>query len=113
MKLIRFGTKGAEKPGILRRGQRYDCSAHFEDWNRAFFQGGGMEQLSELLSTGEKLPLVAKNIRWGAPISRPGMIMCVGLNYSDHAKESGMEIPEEPIIFMKASNTLLGPYDTV
>lgn len=113
MKLIRFGTKGAEKPGILRRGQRYDCSAHFQDWNREFFQGGGMQELSALISSGEELPLIPKNTRWGAPIARPAMIMCIGLNYSDHAKEAGMEAPEEPVIFMKASNTLAGPYDTV
>ena len=62
---------------------------------------------------GDSLPEVSEDERWGAPIARPGMIMCVGLNYADHARESGMEIPSEPVIFGKASNTIAGPYDEV
>lgn len=113
MKLIRFGQKGAEKPAVYIDGKRWDCSPHFEDWNRDFFQQGGMQELASLLASGKKLTEVSAEERWGAPIARPGMIMCIGLNYSDHAKESGMEIPKEPIIFMKASNTLAGPFDEV
>ena len=113
MKLIRFGQKGAEKPAVYIEGKRWDCSTHFEDWNRSFFREGGMEKLNELIASGSPLPEVDSNERWGAPIARPGMIMCIGLNYSDHAKESGMDIPKEPIIFMKATNTLAGPFDEV
>ena len=114
MKLIRFGDKGSERPGVLLDGERRDCSAHFADWNRAFFLGDGLTQLRDLLATeGARLPIVPETARWGAPIARPGMIMCIGLNYSDHAKESGMAVPAEPLIFGKASNTLGGPYDPV
>lgn len=114
MKLIRFGAKGQEKPGVLIDGVRKDCSAHFSDWNRDFFQNDGLNKLQALLaSEGASLPTVAENERWGASVARPGMIMCIGLNYSDHAKESGMEPPSEPVLFMKATNTLSGPYDEV
>ena len=112
MKLLRFGPKGNEKPGIEIDGIRYDCSGLFEDWNRDFFQNGGIEKLRQLLPNA-KLEKVDDGARWGSPVARPGMILCVGLNYSDHAKESNMEIPKEPILFMKAANTLSGPYDDV
>lgn len=114
MKLIRFGERGAERPGVMLHGVRKDCSAHFADWNRAFFQGGGLADLAQLLAQAEtELPSVPDTARWAAPIARPGQIMCIGLNYSDHAKESGMEVPAEPLIFGKASNTIGGPYDPV
>lgn len=112
MRLIRFGEVGKEKPGIEKDGVRYDCSTDFEDWNREFFNNDGLSQLSKLISTKE-LNVVSDDIRLGSPIARPGMIMCVGLNYSDHAQESGMHAPDEPILFMKATNTLAGPYDKV
>lgn len=112
MKLIRFGPKGQEKPGILVDGIRKDCSAHFQDWDRSFFQANGLEELQKLLRK-EELPAVQQDERWGAPIARPGTILCVGLNYSDHAKESGLEPPEEPVLFMKSTNTIAGPYDSV
>lgn len=114
MKLIRFGEKGSEKPGVFINNIRRDCSEYFEDWDRAFFVNGGLERLSEMIEKNEKkLPEVPDHIRWGSCVPRPGMIMCVGLNYSDHAAESGMEVPKEPILFMKATNTLGGPYDDV
>ncbi len=114
MKLTRFGPRGQEKPAVILDGQRYDCSAHFEDWNRAFFQDNGLIRLQTLVQqAGTNLPLVPEAARWASAIARPGMILCVGLNYSDHAKESGMEPPPEPVLFMKATNTLAGPYDPV
>lgn len=114
MKLIRFGQKGKEKPGVLINGQRKDCSQYFKDWNRDFFVRGGLEELQNLLERKEEnLPNIAEEERWGACIARPGMLMCIGLNFSDHAIESGMEIPKEPVLFMKATNTLAGPYDDV
>lgn len=110
MKLIRFGLRGAEKPGIITPdGKRKDCSAHFADWNREFFQSGGLEKLRGL----DGLPDVPTEARWGAPVARPGKVIGIGLNYSDHAAESGMPIPSEPIVFMKATNTVCGPYDQV
>lgn len=112
MKLIRFGNRGNEKPGIEISGKRLDCSPYFEDWNRAFFLKGGFQAIQDTIKK-ETLKEVDASERWASPIARPGIIMCVGLNYSDHAKESGMALPEEPIIFMKASNTISGPFDEV
>ena len=114
MKLIRFGSPGAEKPGVWIEGQRLDCSSRFSDWNRDFFAEDGLNELAEMLQSGVgSLRKVDPEERWGSPIARPGMILCIGLNYSDHALESKMDIPEEPIIFMKATNTLSGPFDPV
>jgi 2,4-didehydro-3-deoxy-L-rhamnonate hydrolase len=114
MRLIRFGALGKEKPGILSAdGKRRDLSAHFTDWNYGFFNDVGLDRLAKFAAThpAESLPAVDDKERWGSPIARPGKIICIGLNYSDHAKESGMPIPTEPIVFMKAANTVVGPYD--
>ncbi|MEO0470105.1 MAG: fumarylacetoacetate hydrolase family protein, partial [Bacteroidota bacterium] len=112
MKLLRFGEIGNEKPGLLSEdGQTRDCSGVFADWDRTFFNGGGLERLRAMDTN--LFPLVADGTRLGPPIARPGKVICIGLNYSDHAAESGMEVPEEPIIFMKGSNTVCGPNDEV
>ncbi|MBK7425559.1 MAG: fumarylacetoacetate hydrolase family protein [Saprospiraceae bacterium] len=114
MKLVRFGEAGNEKPGVLIDNERKDCSAYFKDWNRDFFNNNGLFQLKQILEKQtDFLPVVDEDVRWSAPIARPGMIMCIGLNYSDHAKESGMPVPSEPILFMKPTNTIRGAYDTV
>jgi 2,4-didehydro-3-deoxy-L-rhamnonate hydrolase len=115
MRLVRFGKVGAEKPGILDKGGvRRDVSGHFEEWDGAFFSGGGMRRLAELVEReGSRLPAVPESERWGAPIARPGKVVCVGLNYSDHAMESGQAIPLEPILFLKATNTVVGPNDQI
>ncbi len=112
MKLIRFGPPGAEKPGLLVEEKRLDCSAHVGDWNRDFFNAGGLERLRKLASAAD-LPAVPADARWGAPVARPGKVLGIGLNYADHAAESGMEVPAEPVLFQKASNTVIGPYDDV
>ena len=112
MKLIRFGNKGNEKPGVELSGKRFDCSGFFEDWNRDFFANDGLQALQDLLKD-QTLNEVPESERWANPIARPGIIMCVGLNYSDHAKESGMDLPGEPLLFMKAANTICGPFDDV
>lgn len=112
MKLIRFGPRGSEKPGVLTpSGKRKDCSSVFADWNQAFFQNGGLAELAR--TDVEALPDVADSVRWGAPVARPGKVIGIGLNYSDHAAESGMPIPTEPIVFMKATNTVCGPHDDI
>lgn len=114
MKLIRFGPMGSERPGVLVAGRRKDCSAAFRDWDREFFRGGGLAQLRELLATGvDALPDVPPEARWGAPIARPGKVVCIGLNYRDHAAETGAALPTEPLVFMKAANATVGPYDNV
>lgn len=114
MKLIRFGPPGQERPGVLDdHGTRRDLSSKFVDWNRAFFMGDGLQRLAALVRGGGDLPLVTDDVRWASPVPRPGKVVCIGLNYSDHAAESGMAIPEEPIVFLKASNTVVGPYDNL
>jgi 2,4-diketo-3-deoxy-L-fuconate hydrolase len=115
MKLIRFGQIGSEKPGVsLDSGQRKDCSEHFKDWHHAFFQNEGLSQLAKLLSEkGESLPDIGQDERWGACVARPGKVICIGLNYQDHAEETGAKVPDEPIIFQKAANTVVGPNDPV
>jgi 2-keto-4-pentenoate hydratase/2-oxohepta-3-ene-1,7-dioic acid hydratase in catechol pathway len=114
MKLVRFGPRNQEKPGlILEEGKRKDCSSLFADWNRDFFNGGGLEKLRAKIAEIKKLPDVPENVRWGSPVARPGKIIGIGLNYSDHAAESGMAIPAEPIVFLKGSNTACGPFDQI
>ena len=113
MKLIRFGLPGAEKPGVLIDGKRRDLSSEFHDWDSAFLANEGLTALSHFLSSrsASSLPEVSESQRWAAPIARPRKIICIGLNFHDHARESGMEVPKEPILFMKATNTVSGPYD--
>jgi 2,4-diketo-3-deoxy-L-fuconate hydrolase len=115
MKLVRFGATGKEKPGLMEAdGRRRDLSSRFQDWNMAFFANDGLKSLEALRNTNmETFPLVSETERWGSPVARPGKIVCIGLNYSDHAEESGMSIPTEPVIFLKAANTVVGPYDNV
>ncbi len=114
MRLIRHGEPGAERPGVLLEGRRRDCSAHFTDWNGAFFRADGLDALRELLrEVGPALPEVPAATRWAAPIARPGKTVCVGLNYADHAAESGSPIPREPVLFLKATNAVIGPCDRV
>ncbi len=116
MKLIRFGEKGQEKPGILCDDQtRRDCSGHFRDWDQDFFNTGGLEALRKLIEAGGEadLPVVDSGVRWASCVARPWKVLGVGLNYSDHAAESGMDVPKEPVLFMKASSTVTGPYDNV
>jgi 2,4-didehydro-3-deoxy-L-rhamnonate hydrolase len=116
MRLIQFGSRGQEKPGILSSdGKRKDLSASFAKWDGDFFRGDGLARLQTFLKSDKaaSLPDVPESARWGAPVARPGKIVCVGLNYSDHAAETGAKIPAEPILFMKAANTWVGPYDDV
>lgn len=112
MKLIRFGEPGREKPGLMAAdGSRRDCSAVVNDFDHAFFNSGGLDRLSKI--DAMSLPRVDDGVRWASPVARPGAIICIGLNYSDHAKESGLEPPSEPVVFMKKSNTIAGPFDDV
>lgn len=114
MKLVRFGTFKKEKPGFIdNKGKRRDASAIFKDWNHEFFENDGLAQLKAALKDVAAFPVVDEAERWGAPVARPGKAICIGLNYSDHAAETGAAIPKEPIVFMKAANTVVGPFDHV
>ena len=100
MKLIRKGELNEESPGLLLPdGREVDVSSFGEDYDEVFFETNGLERLSEWLKEiGEDLPPFPENERYGSPIARPSKIVCIGLNYDDHARESGMEIPPEPVI---------------
>lgn len=115
MKLIRFGAHGQEKPGLLLDdNKRKDCSEYFKDWDREFFADNGLQRLAGIHDTeANTLPDVPQNERWGSCVARPGKLLAIGLNFADHAKEAGQEIPAEPILFMKAPNAVIGPYDEV
>ncbi|MBK8566383.1 MAG: fumarylacetoacetate hydrolase family protein [Saprospiraceae bacterium] len=115
MKLIRHGKPNQEKPGIqIPNGTRLDVSAFGEDFDEKFFETDGLNRLSVwLLSNQSKCPIVSPTTRLGAPIGRPSKIICVGLNYSDHAKESNMQLPSEPILFFKSTTAVCGPDDNV
>lgn len=115
MKLIRFGEKGQEQPGIQNsEGKNLDCSSFGEDWNETFLTNNGLERLKVWLQANQsKLPEIPANSRLASPIARPSKIICVGLNYRKHAAEAGMAVPEVPILFMKATSSLSGPYDPI
>lgn len=115
MKLIRFGRLGHEKPGVqLENGARIDVSGFGQDYDEAFFGGDGLERLRAWLRENQdQCPKVDDQERWGAPLVRPSKIVCVGLNYAMHAKESGMAIPKEPVLFFKATSAMVGPHDDV
>jgi 2,4-didehydro-3-deoxy-L-rhamnonate hydrolase len=114
MKLIRFGEPGKEKPGICIDNANYDVSGFIKDYDEAFFANGGLPHLAWMTSQNRSmLPRVREGVRIAAPVARPSKIICIGLNYADHAKETNATPPPEPVIFMKASTAMVGPYDDV
>ncbi len=115
MKLLRFGEPGKEKPGLLLpSGEAKDLSKYFDDWDRDFFITDGMKFLAELLAEkGKSFPNLADSTRIGPCIARPGKVMAIGLNYSGHAQETVAKIPDEPIVFLKAPNSICGAYDAI
>ncbi|WP_293787128.1 fumarylacetoacetate hydrolase family protein [uncultured Pedobacter sp.] len=108
MKLIRFGEAGAEKPGVIIDDNYYDVSALVNDYNEAFFGGDGLAELKLAIPSAD-LPQVDKSVRLGPALARPSKIICVGLNYKDHAAETNAPIPAEPILFFKATSAIVGP----
>ncbi len=115
MKLIRFGQTGKEKPGvILSDGTRRDVSACTKDFNESFFENDGLSELQYWLEkNGKSASLVKDDIRLGPPVARPSKIICIGLNYAKHARETGAAAPAEPILFFKSTTALTGPYDNI
>jgi 2-keto-4-pentenoate hydratase/2-oxohepta-3-ene-1,7-dioic acid hydratase in catechol pathway len=113
MKLIRFGELHQEKPGVLLKdGSRIDASALGSDYDEAFFGSGGLSKLdSWLRKEASSAPRVAPGVRLGSPVCRPSKIICIGLNYRDHAAETNAEAPKEPVLFFKATTSLVGPND--
>ena len=112
MKLVRFGKEGQEKPGVHINGTNYDVSAFIKDYDESFFTHHGLEKLAEVVAK-EKLTAIDSEERIGAAVARPSKILCIGLNYAKHAKETGAAIPTEPILFMKSTTSLSGPFDAI
>lgn len=114
MKLIRWGAEGQEKTGVIINELKYDTSAFGEDYNEQFFEKDGLKRLTAFLAQQEgKLPEIPAGVRLGSPVARPSKILCIGLNYADHAKETNAPLPPEPIIFMKSTTALVGPFDAI
>lgn len=114
MKLIRYGQIRKEKTGIIIDDVRYDTSSFGEDYNEQFFENDGLERLKKFVEENKSnLPRVSDDERLGSPIARPSKIICIGLNYALHAKETNAPIPKEPIIFFKSTTALCGPNDEV
>ena len=112
MKLIRFGELNKEKTGVIINDVMYDVSAFGSDYNESFFENDGLNRLQNFINTNlQSLPKVAAGVRLGSAVARPSKIICIGLNYKDHAKETGADIPKEPIVFFKSTSALVGPND--
>ncbi len=112
MKLLRYGPKGQEKPGLLdQNGTIRDLSAIVSDIDGSTLSPESLERLAGIDTAS--LPEVDGSVRLGEPVANVGKVICVGLNYSDHAEEAGMPIPEEPVLFMKAQSSITGPNDDV
>lgn len=115
MKLIRHGAPGLEKPGLLLDDdRRVDVSHAIDDYDEAFFAAGGLDRLARWAEDhAANAPTVGDDVRLGAPVARPSKIVCIGLNYADHAREAGADLPDEPVVFFKATSALVGPHDDV
>ncbi len=111
MKLLHFGPRGDERPGLLQEDGIVDLRAIFADIpdiGQRFFEEGWPAQLADLKASGEQM-----RCRWGAPVKNPSKIICLGKNYMEHAKEGGFDTPTSPLIFNKTPNTINGPFDPV
>ena len=115
MQLIRWGRPGEEKPGILtNEGLRLDVSGFGSDFDEHFFASGSLQKLQTWLAANSATaPTVPDSARLGPPICRPSKIVCIGLNFRDHAAESKMEPPKEPVLFFKSTTSLVGPNDAL
>ncbi len=112
MQLVRIGAFEQEKPAILIDGKYFDVSNYVRDYNEAFFADGGLDKLAQIVANND-LTEIKTPSRIGSCVARPSKIICVGLNYADHARETGAEIPSEPILFFKSTTALCGPNDHV
>jgi len=112
MKLIRFGEPGKEKTGVIINGKKYDTSTFGEDYNEHFFETNGIARLADFIDNNV-LKEIVDDERLGCPLARPSKIVCIGLNYVDHARETNATPPTEPVIFMKATTAIVGPFDDI
>ncbi|MEO8719886.1 MAG: fumarylacetoacetate hydrolase family protein [Ginsengibacter sp.] len=112
MKLIRFGEKGKEKSGVMVDEKLFDVSQFVKDYDGDFFANDGVEKLKKIISQNQ-LTEISSGERLGCPVMSPSKIICIGLNYAKHAKETNAPIPKEPIIFFKSTTAISGPNDDV
>lgn len=112
MKLIRYGDVGKEKPGVIINDAWYDVSEFVSDFDEIFFANDGLTKLKTIIAE-KTLKEVSRDNRLGSPVAKPSKIICIGLNYSDHATESKMQLPSEPVIFLKATTAICGPNDNL
>ncbi|MBK8101387.1 MAG: fumarylacetoacetate hydrolase family protein [Planctomycetes bacterium] len=112
-RLFRFGPAGQERPAVeFADGRRLDCSSFGEDWGPRFFANDGLARLAPWLAgKATSLPAVPAGARFGPCVQRPGKLICIGLNYKDHARETKATIPAEPVLFFKATTAITGPND--
>jgi len=114
MKLFRFGIEGHEKPGVIWNNQKIDVSGFVKDYTEEFLTNNGIENLQTWLqNNAETCPNIGDGVRFGSCLARPSKIICVGLNYAQHAKETGVEPPKEPVLFFKSTTAMCGPNDNV
>lgn len=115
MRLLRFGPPGQEQPGVLLDGaRRIDVSDAVDDYDASFFSSGGLERLRRWCDQhADTAPAVPEQARLGPPVARPGKLVCIGLNFRDHAREAGSALPDEPVVFFKATSAIAGPNDEV
>ena len=112
MKLIRFGEPGKEKPGIIISEKCFDVSEFIKDYDETFFRDDGIFHLEKIVAESS-LPEINVHQRLGCPVAKPSKIICIGLNYAKHAKETNANVPKEPIIFFKSTTALSGPNDDI
>jgi 2,4-diketo-3-deoxy-L-fuconate hydrolase len=114
MKLIRWMNGNKPATGIILNDEYLDTSSFGEDYNEVFFENEGLDRLQKFVESNKNgLPKLSQDIHLASPIARPSKIVCIGLNYADHAKETNAQIPKEPIIFFKSTTALIGPNDDV
>jgi len=114
MKLIRWRKEGNTYPGVIIESQQYDVSAFGEDYNEKFFETGGLQRLKKFLEEHKQdLKKLDDSVELESPIARPSKIVCIGLNYADHARETKAQPPAEPVIFLKSTTALCGPFDPI
>lgn len=112
MKLVRFGQPGQERPGLIdHQGKVRDLSQFVSDIDGASLAAASLEKIAQLDT--QQLPEVNEAVRFGPCVNKVGKFICIGLNYADHAAESGMEVPAEPVVFMKATSAITGPNDNI
>ncbi len=114
MKLIRFRENGKVKPGVIIYDTFYDASAFGEDYNEQFFENDGLNRLKKFVEENKnELKTLPHDVSLDSPVARPSKIICIGLNYADHARETNATLPTEPIIFFKSTSAIVGPFDDV